>query len=400
MVAKKNALFWSKVKFTCMIVLFYMIGRCVPLVGVDTSKIQFVGEFNAQSVLTQTISGDLNQCSILALGIAPYMMASIPIQIILACRSADAKAHTSPFTVNRVTTLLMMVLATMQAVTRLDDLVFTGTGTELFLTKCLAVVQMVTGAVLILWLSERNKRFGIGGQTMLIYINIIDGMRTNLLNHSWSDLKMPLFFSLIFVFIVVCFENTEKRIPMQRIAVYNIYGDKNYQAIKLNPIGIMPIMFASAFSMLPRFVVSLLLMIWPSDRNLLWFEENAVLTKPLGIGIYIASLFLLTIIFSIIFINPSEISEQLLKSGDSIVNIHTGRDSRRYLWRNVILTSMFSATVMSICMGIPMCLQLIGKYNNSLIMIPASAMMMTGMWCTLFQEIKGIKSLDAYEPFL
>ena len=146
--------------------------------------------------------------------------------------------------------------------------------------------------------------------------------------------------------------------------------------------------------------MSLLLMIWPSDRNLLWFEENAVLTKPLGIGIYIASLFLLTIIFSIIFINPSEISEQLLKSGDSIVNIHTGRDSRRYLWRNVILTSMFSATVMSICMGIPMCLQLIGKYNNSLIMIPASAMMMTGMWCTLFQEIKGIKSLDAYEPFL
>ena len=235
---------------------------------------------------------------------------------------------------------------------------------------------------------------------MLIYINIIDGMRTNLSKHSWAELQMPLLFSLLVVFIMILLENTEKRIPMQRIAVYNIYGDKNYQAIKMNPIGIMPVMFASAFSMLPRFVVSLLLMIWPNQSCLLWFEENAVLTRPLGIGIYIACLFILTIIFSIIFINPSEISEQLLKSGDSIVNIHTGRDSRRYLWKNVILISMFSATVMSVCMGIPMCLQLIGKYNNSLIMIPASVMMMTGMWCTLFQEIKGFKSLDAYEPFI
>ena len=152
--------------------------------------------------------------------------------------------------------------------------------------------------------------------------------------------------------------------------------------------------------MLPQFVISLLLMIWPERSSFLWFQENAVMTRPLGIGIYIACLFILTIIFSVIFINPGEISEQLLKSGDSIVNIQAGKESRRYLWRNVLSISVFSATVMSVCMGIPMCLQLVGKYENSLIMIPASVMMLTGMWCNLYQEVKGVKSLDAYEPFL
>ena len=254
--------------------------------------------------------------------------------------------------------------------------------------------------MLILWLSERNKKYGIGGQTALIYVNIVDGVRTNLASHTLAELKLPLMMSLLVLIVVIWLENAEKRIPMQRISVYNIYGDKNYQAIKLNPIGIMPVMFASAFAMLPQFVISLLLMIWPERSSFLWFQENAVMTRPLGIGIYIACLFILTIIFSVIFINPGEISEQLLKSGDSIVNIQAGKESRRYLWRNVLSISVFSATVMSVCMGIPMCLQLVGKYENSLIMIPASVMMLTGMWCNLYQEVKGVKSLDAYEPFL
>lgn len=400
MVRKKNSLIGSKLRFTCAIVLFYMIGRSIPLVGLDISKLHFVNDFNAQSVLTQTISGDLNQCSIMALGIAPYMLASIPLQMILACRSADSKAHTSPFVVNRLTVAFMVVFATIQAIARLSDLPFAEAGAMLAFTKVTAVIQMVTGAMLILWLSERNKKYGIGGQTALIYVNIVDGVRTNLASHTLAELKLPLMMSLFVLIVVIWLENAEKRIPMQRISVYNIYGDKNYQAIKLNPIGIMPVMFASAFAMLPQFVISLLLMIWPERSSFLWFQENAVMTRPLGIGIYIACLFILTIIFSVIFINPGEISEQLLKSGDSIVNIQAGKESRRYLWRNVLSISVFSATVMSVCMGIPMCLQLVGKYENSLIMIPASVMMLTGMWCNLYQEVKGVKSLDAYEPFL
>ena len=400
MYSKKNSLIRSKLEFTFAIVLFYMVGRCIPLMGVDMSELRFVKDFNAQSILTQTISGDLNQCSLMALGIAPYMLASIPLQIILACRSADSKAHTSPITVNRITVALTVVFATIQAVVRVNTLSFTGVGAMLVFTRATAVIQMVAGAVLILWLSERNKKYGIGGQTALIYVNIVDGMRTNLASHTLEELKIPLLISVFVLVITIWLENSEKRIPMQRISVYNIYGDKNYQAIKLNPIGIMPVMFASAFAMLPQFLVSLLLLIRPENEDLLWFQENAVMTKPLGIGIYIACLFLLTIIFSIIFINPGELAEQMLKSGDSIVNVHAGKDSRRYLWHNVFAISIFSATMMSICIGIPMCLQLVGKYENSLVMIPTSVMMLTGMWCTLFQEVKGVKSLDAYAPFL
>lgn len=80
-----------------------------------------------------------------------------------------------------------------------------------------------------MWLTSRNKKYGIGGQTALIYLNILDGILTT----------------------------------VQRISIHNIYADKNYMAIKLNPIGVMPAMFSMAFFMVPQLLISLFIMVFP-----------------------------------------------------------------------------------------------------------------------------------------
>ena len=199
---------------------------------------------------------------------------------------------------------------------------------------------------------------------------------------------------------MVILENSEKRIPLQRISIHNIYADKNYLAIKLNPIGVMPVMFSTAFFMLPQLLVNGLAWLFPGQETILWWQENLVLSKPLGVAVYIAVLYGLTIGFSRVFLNPSEITEQFLKSGDSLVGIHAGRDTKRYLSRNITRISLFSATALSLCLSVPMVMRLNGYMDESLTALPTSIMMLTGIWSNLYRETLAIRDMDAYEPFI
>lgn len=396
---KKSTLLEDKLLYTYVIVLAYMIGRSIPLYGVDVSNL-VVREMDAQTILTQTVSGDLNQCSILALGIVPYMTASILVSMIAACRSSESKTRTSSITMNRITVLLMFVFASLLAASRLNALPFTATGYDLIMQKVISSVQMVTGAFVIMWMARRNKKYGIGGQTILIYVNVLDSIRMNLSKQTFDEAWPVMAVALLGVLIITFMDNTEKRIPVQRISIHNIYSDKNYYAIKLLPVGIMPIMFATSFYTLVSLIVSLLLKVFPQNTNLLWFQSNNELSKPLGIIVYLFVLVFLTVVFALLFINPSDAAEQFMKNGDSIVNLHSGTETKWYLIRSLIGISLISAAVMCVCVGTPMMLQLLGKYDNSLVMLPTSVMMLTGIWTNIQQEIDSVKNLDSYEKFI
>jgi preprotein translocase subunit SecY len=263
-----------------------------------------------------------------------------------------------------------------------------------------AASEMVAGAYLILWLAENNKRYGIGGQTALILVNILDGLMGTLEGATLQNLVLPLFVSAVVLVIVIVMENAEKRIPLQRISIHNIYADRNYLAFKLNPIGVMPVMFSSAFFMLPQMALAGLQFLFPEDPRIAEWREQMTLTAPLGIVTYMVILYILTIGFSMVFINPSDLTEQFLKSGDSIRDLHPGKDTKRYLTRQLLVISIGSATMMAVCLGVPMCLQMWNIMDSSLSMLPSSVMILTGIWCNLYQEIRSVKNLDAYQSFL
>lgn len=396
---KKEHVYFEKLIYTFLILLVYIVGKSLPLYGVDISA-YMDRAIGAEDLLLQTISGDLYQCSLFALGISPYMISSILVQILSACRSEDARKRISPKKKNRVIITVTFCISIVQAVLQVYDLQFVASLDKLLLTYAIAVLEMVTGVVVIIWLSSRNKQYGIGGQTVLILVNIIDGIKATLVGREWEELILPLGVAFVGLVIMLFMENTEKRIPLQRISIHNIYADKNYLAIKMNPIGVMPAMFSTAFFMLPQLIIGLLLWMFPEDANLIWWQEKMSLSDPIGMMVYIVILYCLTIGFSIVFVNPKDITEQYLKSGDSFENIHAGRDTRRYLAGTIGRISVLSATVMSICLGVPLYLQYRGNIDSSLVMLPSSIMMLTGIWCNLYREAESVKNLEAYKPFI
>ncbi len=396
---RKESIIKYKLMYTVLILLVYLFGKNLPLYGIDIS-VYADRKMNAETMLVQAISGDIFRCSVFALGISPYMIASILVQVAVSLRSSEERARISPRKKNRVVLSMTFVFAIFQALFNLKNLSFTAVGYMLWVSQGIAVVEMVTGVMMIIWLSSRNARYGIGGQSILIFVNILDGIIALVSGYSMEHLVLPAMISMGLLIIIVVMENAEERIPVQRISIHNIYADKNYMAIKLNPIGVMPVMFSTAFFMLPQLVVAGLGWLFPENESIIWWMDNLLLSKPVGAVVYILILYALTIGFSRVFLNPAEITEQFLKSGDSIPGVHAGRDTKRYLSRRITRISFFSATVLSLCLGIPMAMQLTGYYDSTLAALPSSIMMLVGVWCNIYREAAAIKDLDSYRPFI
>lgn len=396
----KEHIILHKLLYTLVILAVYFLGKNLPLHGIDFS-VYIEKSVSTEELLQQMIAGDIYQYSLFALGISPYMLSSILVQMISFLRSSEIRTRISPVKTNRQMLFLTVVFAIVLAFAQVQELSFAVSDPkQLLAVKLVAVIEMVTGAVMILWLSVRNRKYGIGGQSVLVMINVLDGMVTTFKSHEAAELLIPVLLSFMAMAVMVIMENSEKRIPVQRISIHNIYADKNYLAIKMNPVGVMPAMFSMAFFMLPQKIVSLLLLIFENREELLWLRNNLNLEKPLGIVVYLCILYLLTLFSSRVFLNPEELTEQFLKSGDSIRNVHAGKETRKYLSKTVTGLAFFSATMMGSCLGFPMLLQLMGTIEGTFAALPTSAMVLTGIVCNLGREFMAIKNLEAYQSFL
>ncbi len=396
---KQTSILFQKLLFTVIIVLFYILGKSIPLFGVDVSE-KTLSDMNLQTLLLQSISGDRYQMSLLTLGIFPYMIASLVIQIFMSLMSSDRKSRISPKKINLVTLIMMLIIAVIQSIYKIGDLTFRYEGMMLSASKIIVFFEMIAGVFVILWLSTRNAKYGIGGQTILIFVNILDGLASTVQGNGINNLIIPFLISLIVMVVVIFMENGEIRIPVQRIGIHSIFADKNYLAIKMNPIGIMPVMFSSAVFMFVQMIVAFFYYVMPNNSYVQWIQSNMNVTRPLGIVVYILILYLLTIVMSFVFLSPKETTEQLLKSGDSIVNLHSGKPTKRFLVKQLLKACFLSATIMGICILLPIVLQYFDIISGELAMIPTSIMMATGMFINLYQEVIAVKNYDAYKPFI
>ena len=399
MSSKKNRLLIGKIIYTIMIILIYLLCKNIPLYKINID-FYFGKQSDGSNLLLQTLGGDANQCTLFALGISPYMIASIFIQVIMSFRSAEYKQRTSPIKINKLTMQITLLIAIFMACVKVMDINFAVTGKRLILAQFVASIEMIAGAMLILYLCSRNKKYGIGGQTAIIFVNIVDGILDTVSVNMGKQLLVPIIVSLVVMLVIIIMESSELRRAVQRISIHNIYADKNYMAIKLNPIGVMPAMFSTAFFMIPQFIAKVLGYIFYNNKYMVKLSENMILTRPLGVGVYIFVLYVLTVFFSRIMLNPKEITESYLKSGDSLQDIHAGADTKRYLSKVITSLGMISATVMSICLGVPLLLQMKGIIDSSLVMLPSSIMMLTGIGSNLYAEMVAIKNLEGYKTFI
>lgn len=392
----RNHLMW-----TALILGLFLIGRNIMLYRADVSAFEKQQQ-SVQGILVNMISGDRNRCSVLALGIMPYMTASIFVQFGVVFLPENLKKRISKRKMDNFIYRFTFVLACFWAYSRAKELTYITKGAMFGKNglQIISVTEMVVGAMIIVVMLNLNKEKGVGQQTPIILVNIIEGLYTTIAEN-YADITLTLAFICFGTLIItVIMENVEVRLPVQRVSINNDYADKNYIAFKLNPIGIMPVMFATSVFMLIKYLLYFIGGLIPDNKTLLNINAHMDFTSRLGVMVYLGVVVLFTIVFSFVMLTPGTMAENLQKSGDSIVNIYAGRSTTRYL-RLVLLTlSLISGVVLAATMSVSLLLALKEDMVHEVAMLPSSIMIFVGIVASFVDEANGYIKFDLYKFFI
>jgi preprotein translocase subunit SecY len=346
----------KKLLFTLGMLGLFRLGTVVPTPGVDYTAIQRcidVVQDNSLYALVNLFSGGaLLQLSIFALGIMPYITASIILQllrvVIPRLESLQKEGQSGQAQITQYTRYLTIGLAVLQsasilALARNPGQLFQGCNEQLipnqgFTQMAVMVITMTAGTAMVMWFGELITDRGVGnGMSLLIFTSIISVMPAQFIG-IWGS-RGPVAFLLTLavgvgvIAFVVFMEQAQRRIPVQhgRALVGRRYygGASTYIPLKVNMAGVIPVIFASSILFIPSLIVNLS----GSDGGVAqWFLRNfATGTHP----IYLVTFFLLIVFFAYFYVsitfNPEEVAENLNKSNGFIPGIRPGRATSKYL---------------------------------------------------------------------
>jgi preprotein translocase subunit SecY len=355
----------KKLLFTLGIVLLYRLGAHVPTPGVDEKAIQTCISGAKNSGLFGLVNlfsgGALLQLSVFALGIMPYITASIILQLLtvviprLEALKKEGQAGTAKIT--QYTRYLTIGLAVLQStgliaaaksgnLIRNCDSIVPDRGIPMI---AVMVVTMTAGTTVIMWLGELITDRGVGnGMSLLIFTSIASGFPSSLwaikqqstVGGGWPLFIFVIAMGLVIVGLVVFVEQAQRRIPVQyakRMIGRRMYGGTStYIPLKVNQAGVIPVIFASSLLYLPSLVAQF------SDPNnkhawSRWISSYLVKGDH---PIYMIVYFLLIVFFAFFYVaitfNPEEVADNMKKYGGFIPGIRAGRPTAEYL--NYILT--------------------------------------------------------------
>lgn len=392
---EKTHLVRNRCLFSIIIIVIYFICHRIPLNGIDMSAYDNLG-LDLGAILSLAVNGSNKQCYVMSLGISPYITASLVISILFAMRSKEARARTSPKAMNYWITALTFIVTLVQSVFYALNLKYVDRNV---MSVLLAILELMAGASIAQYLLMKNKKYGVGGFAPIILVNMTETLIGTLMKSSVDALKIPFGISFVMVIIMIFMEMHEKKIPLQRVSVHNVHADKNYLAIKYNPVGFMALMFGSAIFMIPQLIVALIHHYHKSEIINFLFK-NLNMSTVFGMRVYVVMMFLFTVLLSLLFVNPKDLSDDLLQDGDCIENIPAGKPTRRYIRKWVLFFSCLSGLIMCGCLSLCMYLQYKGIVDASVSMLPTTFMMLSGLLCSVYLEIRAYRDFDSYKPFI
>ena len=390
----------KRVGCTLLVLIVFLVGRNIVLYGVDVSSLQSQ-QTSAQDFVISILSGDRYRSSFFALGITPYITASMLLLFIFVFFPNNVKKRISQQKMEMITMITAGILSIVYAYVRSSELEYIKDNLyfDSFGLRLIAIISLTVGAFIIIGLMQLNKEHGIGQQLPIILFNIIDGLYTTISGNITSISYELVLICCEVVVITIIMENVEVKVPIQRVSIDNIYADKSYIAFKLNPIGVMPVMFSTSIFLLIKYIIQFLCEVFPNVESLVWVNDHMNMNEVTGVWIYLLIIVFFTILFSFIMLSPDDLARNLQRAGDSIVNVYAGKATLRYFRFIIFILSLISGFVMACCMGISFFLAMHTNINQQVAMLPSSLMMLVSMFSNLLNEIKGYQKFDSYRFF-
>ncbi|MCL2407785.1 MAG: preprotein translocase subunit SecY [Defluviitaleaceae bacterium] len=354
----------KKLFFIILMLAVYRIGTVIMLPGVAP----IYTDTDAPMVLIMMLIGG-NPGTIFAMGIQPYITASIIMQLLTvaipALERMKKEGEEGRKKINQITRVSAIGLAFVQGTATVYGLsVGDGflPGYNNFFVWMVSVGAIVTGTMFIMWIAELITEKGIGnGTSFIITANILAALPGGLIylwdqaNINWVSLLLVLLIVASFVFIIafaVLIQEGERKIPVQyskKMVGKQLYGGQtSHIPVKVNIAGVMSIIFASSMLGLPMLINNF----FPNaigDGVIRFFH----MSTPTGALIYVILIFCFTFFYTSFSVNPAEMAENLKKNGGAIPGVRSGAPTRDYIARTVNRLSWIGACFYSAVALIP-----------------------------------------------
>ena len=360
----------KKILYTfLMLVLFRLVG-VIPAPGVDVAKVMSQNNTTTLPLLelVNMMTGNaFSQMTLMAMGITPYINASIIMQLLTIAIPAlerMSKEDDGRQKINRITRYVTVGLAALQAIGLVRGLGYIRSG---WLNYVLVGVSMAGGTALAMWIGERITEKGVGnGVSLLIFVGIISNLFNGIVagfqtatttgtTSGWLNLIIIVVTCILMTVIVTFVELGERRIPLQiakQVKGRRVYGGQNtHMSLKVVSVGVLPLIFAYSFLAFPGTIAQL---IDPKAEG--WFTRWWLTNMSTGSVWYLIISALLIIAFTFFYssisFDPKQQAEQLQQQG-AVIPGQRGKNIRQYLQNIVNRLNLFAAFFLAILAAVP-----------------------------------------------
>lgn len=406
----------SKILFTIFIVFVFRIGTSITVPWVNANSLNALSGLSFLNMLSLVSGNAMKNFSVFALGVSPYITASIVVQLLqmdLLPKFVEwgKQGEVGRRKLNQATRYIALVLAFVQSVgitAGFNAL----SGAKLLTVPLTPQVFLVIGAILtagsmiVTWLGEQITDKGYGnGVSMIIFAGIVasipDMVKGIYVDYFVNVPSSRLTSSLIFVAILIIavllivyfttyVEQAKYKIPIQYTKVAQGAPSSSYLPLKINPAGVIPVIFASSITAAPA---AILQFVSASGLNWEWVktaQELVSTSTPTGVALYALLIILFTFFYTFVQINPEKAAENLQKSGAYIHGVRPGKGTEEYMSK--LLRRL--ATVGSIFLGVISILPIVAKDLFGLSEVVAFGG--TSLLIIISTGIEGIKQLEGY----
>ncbi len=361
----------KKILYTFMMLVLFRLVGVIPAPGVDAARVMSSNNSSTLPLLelvNMMTGNNFSQMTLMAMGITPYINASIIMQLLtiaipaLERMSKDEEGGREK--INRITRYVTVGLAALQAIGLVRGLGYVKSG---WINSVLVGVSMAGGTALAMWIGERITEKGIGnGVSLLIFVGIISNLFNGIIagfttastagtTSGWLNLIVIIVTCVIMTVVVTFVELGERRIPLQiakQVKGRRVYGGQStHMSLKVVSVGVLPLIFAYSFLAFPGTIAQL---IDPKIEG--WFTRWWMTNMSTGSVWYmiISALLIIafTFFYSSISFDPKQQAEQLQQQG-AVIPGQRGKNIRQYLANIMSRLNLFAALFLAVLAAVP-----------------------------------------------
>ena len=416
----------KKLLFVLFIVALFRLGSHVPTPGVNVANVQSCfadasKQGGAFDLINLFSGGALLQLTVFALGIMPYITASIILQLLVVViprlEALKKEGQAGQTKITQYTRYLTLALAVLQgtgivALARAGNLL-QGCSKQLVYnqdisTALIMVITMTAGTAIIMWLAENITERGVGnGMSILIFTQIVATFPSTLwqlrIAKGWWIFGSTVVVGLAIIAAVVFIEQAQRRIPVQyarRMVGRKMFGGSStYIPLKVNQAGVIPVIFASSLLYLPAMAVQ-----FNQSSNAAWVNFIATYFVRGDHPLYMATYFLLIIFFTYFYVaitfDPVEVADNMKQYGGFIPGIRAGRPTEEYLSYVLSRITLPGSLYLGLIALIPLVALSLVNANANFPFGGTSLLIMVGVALDTVKQVESQLQQRNYEGFL